>query len=428
MTLPAAYLGIDLGTSGCRGLAIDAAGQVIAEQAVTLPPSQRDRDTGAATQQPQDWWRAVRQVLSGLAARLDSHHPLALAVDGTSATLLLSDAAGRPLSPALMYDDSRARREATRLAGLAAPDSAVHSATSSLAKLLWLQHELPEAAAHALHQAEWIAGRLTGRWGMGDENNCLKLGYDPQQRCWPDWLDGLPLARRLLPDVRPAGTLLGPLRGSLAAALDLPTDLQVVAGTTDSVAAALACGLQQPGDGATALGSTLAIKLLSDHPVFAPACGVYSHRIGGHWLVGGASNSGGAVLRHYFSDAEMAAMEPHLQPRQPTGLDYYPLPGPGERFPHNDPALAPRMTPRPVDPVCFFQGLLEGMAAIEALGYRRLAELGAPPLRRVFSTGGGAKNNPWRQIRQGLLGVPVLRAEHQQAAYGAALLARNATA
>ena len=74
----------------------------------------------------------------------------------------------------------------------------------------------------------------------------------------------------------------------------------------------------------------------------------------------------------------------------------------------------------------FFQGLLEGLAAIEATGYRRLSELGAPPLRRVFSTGGGAKNRPWREIRQGLLQVPVSAAVHDQAAYGATLLARRA--
>jgi len=425
LNLPAAFLGVDLGTSGCRGMAVDGVGKVIAEQHVPLPPSQRD-DQGGSTQQPEDWWQAVCDVLRALAPELAGYHPTRLAIDGTSASLLLTDALGRPLTPALMYDDSRARAQAARLADSAPADSAVHSAGSSLAKLLWLQQNLPAGAAHALHQAEWLADRLTGRWGVGDENNCLKLGYDPLSTSWPEWLARLPIDTRLLPRVLPAGQPLGSLLPALAQDLGLPASLQIVAGTTDSIAAALACGLTEPGDGATALGSTLAIKLLSPLPVFAPQYGIYSHRILGNWLVGGASNSGGAVLRQCFSDAEMAELETQLNPAQPTGLDYYPLPRPGERFPLNDPTLQPRLTPRPAQAAVFFQALLEGIAAIEAAGYRRLTELGAPPLRRVFSTGGGAKNKPWREIRQGLLGVPVTTAAQDQAAYGAALLARQA--
>ena len=84
------------------------------------------------------------------------------------------------------------------------------------------------------------------------------------------------------------------------------------------------------------------------------------------------------------------------------------------------------MTPRPADDVRFFQGLLEGVAAIEAMAYRRLGELGAPALRRVISIGGGAKNAAWSEIRQRLLGVPVTVAEQTEASYGAALLALHA--
>ena len=76
----------------------------------------------------------------------------------------------------------------------------------------------------------------------------------------------------------------------------------------------------------------------------------------------------------------------------PTGLDYYPLPGTGERFPVNDPALTLRLAPRPADRVVFLQGLLEGIARIEARGYELLAELGAPQLTALGTTGGGAQN------------------------------------
>jgi sugar (pentulose or hexulose) kinase len=175
----------------------------------------------------------------------------------------------------------------------------------------------------------------------------------------------------------------------------------------------------------TALGSTLVLKVCSDRPVFAPEYGVYSHRLGEHWLVGGASNSGGAVLRRYFPDRDIEQLTRLLRPDTPTGLDYYPLPATGERFPENNPRLAPRLEPRPANDAIFFQGLLEGITAIEQRGYRLLESLGAPWPKRVLTVGGGAVNEAWRVMRATALGIPVEVAQHQQAAYGAALLARQ---
>jgi hypothetical protein len=174
----------------------------------------------------------------------------------------------------------------------------------------------------------------------------------------------------------------------------------------------------------TTLGTTLVVKVLSDRPVFAARYGVYSHRLGDSWLVGGASNSGGAVLRRFFADDELAALSARIDPARASPLDYYPLPRPGERFPVADPALLPRLDPRPADRVAFLHGVLEGLARIEALGYRRLAELGAPFPTRVLTTGGGAVNATWTAIRARHLGVPVSAVADRDAAYGAALLAR----
>jgi sugar (pentulose or hexulose) kinase len=276
-----------------------------------------------------------------------------------------------------------------------------------------------------LHQADWILGRLSGRFGLSDENNCLKLGYDAQARCWPDWLQGLSLPPGCLPEVRIPGQPGGALTAEAARLTGLPQGLELRAGTTDSTAAALAAGVSRPGDGVTALGSTLVLKLVSERPVNAPEFGVYSHRFGERWLVGGASNAGGAVCARYFSAERMAELSLRLDPTRDSGLDYYPLLEPGERFPVNDPDYPPRLTPRPADDLRFLHGLLEGLARIEARGYALLTELGAPAPRRVLSTGGGAGNPAWRAMRERLLGVPVLSAVHQEAAYGSALLARN---
>jgi sugar (pentulose or hexulose) kinase len=417
------FVGLDIGTSGVRACAIDAAGSVLATATAAMPAPLRD---GArAEQDPAIWWEAATRVLRELVAALDGRPIERIAVDGTSGTLLLVDAAGTPLSAGLLYNDARSAAQAAAVAEVAPPESGAHGPTAALAKLLHLAAAgLPPGVRHAVHQADWVAGRLAGRHGVSDENNALKLGYDPVRRAWPGWLDRLGVPRALLPEVRVPGSALGPIDPALARGLGLSPQVAIQAGTTDGVAAFLATRAAAVGDAVTSLGSTLVLKILADRPVADPALGVYSHRLGDRWLAGGASNSGGAALLAHFDAARIEALTPLLRPERPTGLDYYPLPGPGERFPVRDPTLATRVTPRPAEDAIFLQGLLEGVAAIEALAYRRLAELGAPAPRRVLTVGGGARNPAWTRIRAGRLGVPVLVAEQTEAAYGTALLAR----
>ncbi|MGF1644236.1 MAG: FGGY-family carbohydrate kinase [Thiotrichales bacterium] len=419
------YLGIDVGTSGVRCSVIDACGQALTTRHT---PTARAPGTTILEQNPEHWWAAVIAVVRALPAAL-RQRVVALAFDATSGTLLCTDAEGTPLGPALAYNDARALDEATLIRASAPAGSGAHGASSGLAKLLWLMRHRPsDACRHVLHQADWLVGRCTGCFGHSDWNNALKLGFDPIDLSWPTWLDTLGVPRAWLPETHAPGSPLAPLAADAAKRLGLGSATVVCLGTTDSIAAFLATGADTIGDAVTSLGSTLVIKLLAARPVFAPEYGVYSHRLGERWLVGGASNSGGGVLRHYFGDAEIAELSNQIDPEHPSGLDYYPLTVAGERFPYADPTLAPRLDPRPADRASFLHGLLEGIARIERTGYQRLEELGAPYPTRVLSIGGGARNPTWTRIRARMLGCPVDVAVHQQAAYGAALLARDGMA
>lgn len=350
----------------------------------------------------------------------------ALAIDGTSGTVLLTDDHGNPLTPGLMYNDARATVELEQIRAVAPADSPANAVTAGLPKLLWLvRHTQQAPICYAMHQADWLTFQFTQKPGLSDSNNCLKTGYDPINQVWPHWLSQLDISRDWLPDVHTPGSPLTTLATDIADSLGLSDKVVVVSGTTDSTAAIMATGAHDIGDAITSLGSTLVCKVISDRPISASDHGIYSQPYGRHWLVGGGSNSGGAVLRQYFSDVQMQAMQTRLTPDQPTGLDYYPLPGPGERFPVNDPAMRPRLAPRPQDDAQFFQGLLEGIAQIEYNGYRLLHELGAPYPTSVRSVGGGAANQAWTRIRSRLLKTDMLEVEHSEAAYGSALLARQ---
>jgi sugar (pentulose or hexulose) kinase len=421
------YLGLDLGTSGCRGIAIDEQAEVVSEYALPLPVPESPRP-GEYQQVPELWWQAVVQVLRRLSQACADYQIEAIAVDGTSSTLLLCDELGQPLTPGLMYNDKRSLQAVGKLRQLAPAGSPVLSASSSLAKLLHLLPAVSTRPVYALHQADWIMGRLCGRFPISDENNCLKMGYDPVERCWPKWFEALNLPQGCLPKVYPSATPVAAIDRSITEETGLTSATNVITGTTDSNAAFLATGANDIGDAVTSLGTTLVLKILSDKPVYDSDYGVYSHRLGDRWLVGGASNSGGAVCRHFFTDKQMLEMSASLDPGKRSGLDYYPLLNPGERFPINDPDFVPRLSPRPVDDTDFFQGILEGLTDIEAAGYRLLHELGAPMPKRIISIGGGAINEPWRRMREKAIGVPVIRARQLATAYGSALLAKAGVA
>ncbi|MEM9248903.1 MAG: FGGY-family carbohydrate kinase [Pseudomonadota bacterium] len=420
-------IGVDLGTSGVRAAALSPERQVLA---MTRGAYGAGAEAGST---PEGWWSATQEALRALVAELEARGHSAdaitgLSVDGTSGTVLLADAALRPVGRALMYHQSGFDAEAARIADVAPDPHIARGSGSALARVLRLLAEDADGAAtQVLHQADYIAARLRGQGGRTDFNNALKTGLDPMTGTWPEWIAELggPAAQlpAMLPAAQAPGTPFGPIDADVAQSLGLPPQLNLHAGTTDSIAAFLASAPQSPGAAVTSLGTTLAIKLFSPVRIDAPEMGLYAHRMGGGWLVGGASNTGAGVLRHFFTVEALEGLSAEIDPDTESPLDYYPLLAPGERFPVNDPAYPPRMTPRPESDAAFLHGLLESMARIEKRCYDRLRDLGAPAPDRILTAGGGASNAVWTRIRSRVLGLPVARAEMSEACIGAASLA-----
>ncbi|MEQ8754651.1 MAG: FGGY-family carbohydrate kinase [Coleofasciculus sp. G1-WW12-02] len=358
-------LGIDFGTSGARAIVIDATGAVQSEAQCRFEATPLAELTAI-------WQNTLYRLIEQIPASI-RQDITRIAIDGTSATVLLCDREGTPITEPLLYNDGRGIVVMEQLKQIAPTNSVVLSATSSLAKLLWLiQHTTGTLKKYYfLHQADWLAFLLHGKLGISDYHNALKLGYDPENLKYPTWMKQLPLTP-ILPQVLAPGTPVGEVTPEIACRLGLRQDCQVCTGTTDSIAAFIASGAKHPGEAVTSLGSTLVVKLLSHTRVEDADYGIYSHRLGNLWLTGGASNTGGAVLRQFFSDRELEELSRQIHPQRESPLDYYPLLKKGDRFPINDPHLSPKLEPQPANPVEFLHGLLESIARIEARGYQLL--------------------------------------------------------
>lgn len=410
--MSAFFSGIDFGTSGARICVIDAASNLVFEARESY-----------SLDLPASWLAALMSLCNAIPITLKKHLT-SVALCGTSGTLLLTDDTGRALSAPLLYNDARASAEAKALGEFAPPHSVVLTPSSSLAKLHWLSKATSITSGYCAHQADWLGQQLHGQPRICDYHNALKLGYDVENFTWPAWLRKLNLSS-YLPKVVSPGAVVGPVISTLAARLQINPACMVRAGTTDSIAAFIASGAHTPDTAVSSLGSTLALKIITSRRIEDSQHGVYSHRWGSYWLAGGASNSGGNVLSAFFNAADIERLSAAINPQGAAPYIYYPLLRPGERFPINDPNFLPVITPRPDAPAEFLHCLLEGIARIEARGYALLESLGVHPIDRILSAGKGGRNPIFSAIREKLTGKTIYKAEHDEAAYGAALLAQR---
>lgn len=410
---PAIALGIDIGTSGARAAAIDRLGNPVGFAAAPFGSVEERRN-------PVAWWARVREAVEALKDQVDLASVRGVAVDGTSGTVLAIDKYQAPTGGVLMYNDPCPDADIVKRISKHAPQgSAAVGANSGLARAIFLAREV--GVDGVLHQADWILMMLGCPGRVSDENNALKSGYDLLLQDWPDWIETAGMDRAKLPEVFRAGKPIAKMDGYLKDR-GVPGSSFFHAGTTDGCASFLATGASDIGDAVTALGSTIVLKLASSEPISSPQFGVYSHRVGKFWLAGGASNSGGNVLKALIGDDRLEELTARVDPRRPLGLDFYPLLTPGERFPVNDPSFQPRLAPAPADEGKFFQAILEGMTDIERRGYQLLHELGGPALKSIRTVGGGARNSAWSEMRAEAMGVETLPARSVEAAVGAASL------
>ncbi len=417
-------VGLDVGTTGVKALALSPDGAVLARAEETYELS--TPQPGWAEQNPEDWWRAAERALARLGGETT-----AIGLSGQMHGLVVLDEGDRVLRPAILWNDQRTEAECaeieervglTRLIELTG-NRALTGFTAP--KLLWLRRNEPDTyarIAHMLLPKDYVRLRLTGEHAIDVADASGTLLFDVARRRWSEeMLEALELDSAWLPRALESPEISG------TTAAGIP----VAAGAGDQAAAALGVGVDRPGPVSVVLGTSGVV--FGALPGFAadPQARVHAfcHAVPGGWHAMGVMLSAAGSL-HWLRDAlgsghgyeELTAAAGDW-PAGSEGLTFLPYLS-GERTPHADPharAAFAGLTLRH-DLGALVRAVLEGVAYGLRDSLELLRELGVAP-RAGHASGGGARSELWLRILASVLGLPIRRAATDEgSAYGAALL------
>ena len=432
-----ALLGLDLGTSGAKAILLGADGRVLAEAAAGYPVDSPQQ--GWAETDPAAWWRAVVTAVRGAHDRAGGVEVAGVGIDGQMHGLVLADAAGQPLRPALLWADARAAGETAAWRRLPEPRRAalanpiVPGMTGPL--LRWVARYEPETyrrARWALLAKDWVRQRLTGTAATDPSDASATLLWDlPADRWADDVAAGVGVDPGLLPPVVGSGEAAGTLRPDAAGALGLPVGLPVAAGAADTAATLLATGLTDPAEVQLTVGTggQIVRPVPRPAPVSAPRTHLYRAAAPDRWYAMAAVQNAGLALD--WVRRALRASWPELYgaaragPPGALGVSFVPYLS-GERTPvlRSDARGAWAGLGLAADRATMLQAAVEGVAF--ALRHA-LEALPGPRPDRLRLAGGGTLDPGFRTLLADVLHAELRPVEVRSAsAIGAALLAGGA--
>jgi sugar (pentulose or hexulose) kinase len=349
-----------------------------------------------------------------------------MAVTSTSGSLVLTNAQGEPVRPAMLYDDGRAGAVASELNARLPDGETPINASYSLAKALWVREQEPlvwKRATHILHPADWLNARLTGQLGICDYSNALKLGYESETSGWIAAVGLAEIPASMFPRVVAPGDRVGTVSAQASEQTGVATGVPVLAAASDGLASLVGSGASEPGQANTTLGTTLVWKVLtSAKPRLGP--GMYCHHLPNNLRVpGAASNTGPGSLRFEDTGATPEEMDRRAAAHLPTSIQCYLLGSRGERFPFLNPRAEAFWDGQPASPDEAYAAQLQSLACVERWGYERLEACGVAVGNEVFSAGSAAASPVLSQLRANILNRNVVRTANPTASFGAAILA-----
>ncbi len=420
-------VGIDVGTTATKGIAIDPDGAVLARAEAEYPLS-TPRE-GWAEQDPEDWWHATETVLQQLNEQ--TGEPKGIGLSGQMHGLVALDENDHVLRPAILWNDQRTQAECDEIESTIGLDRLIELTGNraltgfTAPKILWLRHNEPDTYRRIKRIAlpkDYVRLKLTGEHATDVSDASGTLLLDVAKRRWSEEvLDALKIDRGWLPKALESPTVSG----------ETTQGVPVAAGAGDQAAGALGVGVDRPGPLSIALGTSGVVFAALEQFAADPEARVHAfcHAVPGAWHAMGVMLSAAGSLTWLRNVAapdtsydELLAMA-DAWPAGTENLIFLPYLA-GERTPHADPDARGAFAGLSLrhDRGALTRAVLEGVAFGLRDSLDLIAQLGKKPeLGRI--SGGGGRSDLWTRIVASVLELPLQRvAVDEGAAFGAAIL------
>ena len=451
------YLGIDIGTSGTKTLAVREDGTILASATEEYPLSAPQ--PGWSEQDPAHWWRAtrdsVRKVLAD--AELSAGDVKGVGLSGQMHGSVFLDGAGEVIRPALLWNDQRTAKQCADITAAAGGRDELIRMVANPAltgftapKILWLREHEPrhyDRLRKVLLPKDYVRHKLTGEFATEVSDASGTLLLDVVRRVWSTELMGkLDLDPGHYPKVYESEQVSGGLTASVAADLGLAEGTPVVGGGGDQAAGAVGNGITYDGVVSATLGTSGVVFAYSENPQVDPRGRLHTfcHAVPGKWHVMGVVLSAAGSLQWYRNQLcqvqqeaakergvdvyDLITKDAEAAPAGSEGLFFLPYLT-GERTPHADPDARGAWVGLSLrhDRRHFARSVMEGATYAMRDCMEITRELNIP-ISEVRVSGGGAKSAFWRRMQASMYGTPATRINASEGpAYGVALLAMVGT-
>jgi len=425
-----AVVGLDVGTTGVKAIALSPEGDVLATAARGYPLS--TPHAGWSEQDPEDWWDAAHAALAEVA---EGREVAGIGLSGQMHGLVALDSDDRVIRPAILWNDQRTAAECAEIERRIGAERLVELTGNraltgfTAPKLLWLRRHEPDAYARivrVLLPKDYVRLRLTGEWAIDASDASGTLLLDVGRRTWSqDVLDALELPVAWLPPVLESPDRAGTVRGGSL------RSVSVAAGAGDQPAAAVGVGADRPGVLSVVLGTSGVVLAPLASYEHDPTGRVHAfcHAVPDAWQAMGVMLSAAGSLQWFHErlapDVPFHRLVGEAERWGPGagGLVFLPYLA-GERTPHADPDVRGAFVGLELrhDRGALVRAVLEGVA----FGLRDcldlLRSLGVDA-RTARVSGGGARGGLWLRIVASVLDVPLeLTSSEEGSALGSALL------
>ncbi len=427
------YIGLDLGTSGLKGVVLDADDAILAE--ASAPLTVQRPHPGWSEQDPDSWIAAAEAVLQALVQQVDVSAAKAIGLSGQMHGATLVGNTHRALRASILWNDTRASQEAASL-----DDGEARQATGNIVfpgftapKLLWIKAHEPEIYGQ-IHKVLlpkdflrlWLTGEAYTDLSDASGTSWLDIGA----RDWSDrMLERTGLGRDNMPSLAEGPDITAQIRNEIADRFGLPKGIPVVAGGGDNAASAIGLGVTDPGQAFVSLGTSGVLFAATNgyHPAPETAVHTFCHALAQTWhqmgVILSATDSLNWLARQMSVDP--AELTKDLGDLQAPGRSLFlPYLG-GERTPHNDAQIRGQFLhlDHSTDRTALTRAVLEGVTHALRDCHDALAATGTS-IHRLIATGGGARSDYWLRAIATSLEIPVdLPQSENGAAFGAARLA-----